>query len=47
MDQLIDDVVADGITENEMANAKEQLKGSFLLGLESSESRMHRTERMN
>ena len=32
----------DGITENELRNAKEQLKGGFLLGLESSESRMHR-----
>ena len=42
MDQLIADVVADGVTENELLNAKEQLKGSFLLGLESSESRMHR-----
>ena len=42
MDQLIDEIVADGVTEQEMANAKEQLKGSFLLGLESSESRMHR-----
>ena len=42
MDQLMNDIVIDGITEQELANAKEQLKGSFLLGLESSESRMHR-----
>jgi len=42
MDQLIDEIVADGVTENELLNAKQQLKGSFLLGLESSESRMHR-----
>lgn len=42
MDQLIDRVVAEGVTERELQNAKAQLKGSFLLGLESSESRMHR-----
>lgn len=42
MDQLINDVVAEGITADELHNAKEQLKSSFLLGLESSESRMHR-----
>lgn len=42
MDQLIGEIVSDGITEKELHNAKEQLKGSFLLGLESSESRMHR-----
>ncbi|WP_252503563.1 pitrilysin family protein [Sporosarcina sp. Marseille-Q4943] len=42
MNQIIDEVVADGVTEKELHNAKEQLKGSFLLGLESSESRMHR-----
>ncbi|MCM3637829.1 insulinase family protein [Sporosarcina luteola] len=42
MDQLIGEIVSDGVTEKELHNAKEQLKGSFLLGLESSESRMHR-----
>ncbi|MGN7386767.1 M16 family metallopeptidase [Sporosarcina sp. SAFN-015] len=42
MDQLIAEIVADGVTEKELLNAKQQLKGSFLLGLESSESRMHR-----
>ncbi|MCG7342917.1 insulinase family protein [Sporosarcina sp. ACRSL] len=42
MDQLIDEIVSVGVTEMELHNAKEQLKGSFLLGLESSESRMHR-----
>lgn len=42
MDQLIDEIVEDGVTEKELRNAKEQLKGSFLLGLENSESRMHR-----
>ncbi|MGG0670745.1 M16 family metallopeptidase [Sporosarcina koreensis] len=42
MDQLIDEIMEDGVTGQELQNAKEQLKGSFLLGLESSESRMHR-----
>lgn len=39
---MIQSILDDGITENELHNAKEQLKGGFLLGLESSESRMHR-----
>lgn len=42
MDSIIEDIVTHGVTEKELRNAKEQLKGSFLLGLESSESRMHR-----
>ncbi|MBD7983578.1 insulinase family protein [Sporosarcina sp. Sa2YVA2] len=42
MDAIINNVVMNGISARELSNAKEQLKGSFLLGLESSESRMHR-----
>lgn len=42
IDEVIHSILTDGITENELYNAKEQLKGGFLLGLESSESRMHR-----
>ncbi|MBE1553413.1 M16 family metallopeptidase [Sporosarcina limicola] len=42
IDTVIHSVQKDGITENELHNAKEQLKCGFLLGLESSESRMHR-----
>ena len=42
IDEVIQSILRDGITENELRNAKEQLKGGFLLGLESSESRMHR-----
>ncbi|HEX5564501.1 MAG TPA: pitrilysin family protein [Sporosarcina sp.] len=42
MDGIISDIMANGVTVKELHNAKEQLKGSFLLGLESSESRMHR-----
>ncbi|MFS0574177.1 pitrilysin family protein [Sporosarcina sp. 179-K 3D1 HS] len=40
--QILADIVQDGITADELHNAKEQLKGGFLLGLESSESIMHR-----
>ncbi|WP_203246270.1 M16 family metallopeptidase [Sporosarcina beigongshangi] len=42
IDEVIASILQNGITENELHNAKEQLKGGFLLGLESSESRMHR-----
>lgn len=42
IDEVIQSILHEGITENELRNAKEQLKGGFLLGLESSESRMHR-----
>lgn len=45
IDDVIDSILTEGITENELHNAKEQLKGGFLLGLESSESRMHRNGR--
>lgn len=42
MDSIIGEIIGSGVTDRELTNAKEQLKGSFLLGLESSESRMHR-----
>ncbi|CAM3073722.1 pitrilysin family protein [Filibacter tadaridae] len=42
IDRVIDSILESGITKSELHNAKEQLKGGFLLGLESSESRMHR-----
>lgn len=42
MEKIIGEIKSKGVTETELINAKEQLKGSFLLGLESSESRMHR-----
>jgi predicted Zn-dependent peptidase len=32
----------DGITEKELHNSKEQMKGSLMLGLESTNSRMSR-----
>ncbi|MDN4607416.1 M16 family metallopeptidase [Sporosarcina highlanderae] len=42
MDRITGQIKSDGVTELELSNAKEQLIGSFLLGLESTESRMHR-----
>lgn len=41
----IKDVLANGITEKELTRAKEQIKGSLLLGLESVSSRMTRLGR--
>ncbi|ATP39398.1 peptidase M16 [Solibacillus sp. R5-41] len=42
IDQTLFDVVAGGVTEIELENAKEQLKGSFVLGLEGTEEHMNR-----
>ncbi len=42
IDQSIRTIVENGFTAVEVANAKEQLKGNLLLGLESSSSRMSR-----
>ena len=39
---IIDSIVSDGVTEREIENVKEQVIGGFLLGLESTESRMFR-----
>ncbi|BAQ10568.1 m16 family peptidase [Bacillus sp. OxB-1] len=44
--QIVEDIVKDGVTANELHNAKEQLKGGFLLGLESSEAIMQRNGRV-
>lgn len=45
IDRIVMDTQRDGVTEEELSNAKEQLKGSFILGLESSEAIMHRNGR--
>ncbi|RKQ19845.1 M16 family metallopeptidase [Ureibacillus endophyticus] len=45
IDQSLNKVRKEGITETELLNAKEQLKGSFVLGLESTNSRMSRNGR--
>lgn len=42
MQQIIEQVRTDGITDTELENAKEQLKGSLMLSLESTNSRMSR-----
>jgi predicted Zn-dependent peptidase len=40
--ETIDKLKEDGITEKELTNSKEQMKGSLMLGLESTNSRMSR-----
>lgn len=42
IEQTIQSVLDNGFTEIEVSNAKEQLKGNLLLGLESSNARMSR-----
>ena len=42
IDQTLFDVVTGGVTDEELENAKEQLKGSFVLGLEGTEDHMNR-----
>ena len=42
IDATLLDLVAGGITEQELTDAKDQLKGSFVLGLEGSEAHMTR-----
>lgn len=44
--QNISDLKSEGITTRELTKTKEQLKGSLLLGLESSSSRMSRIGKM-
>ncbi|MFD2704758.1 M16 family metallopeptidase [Salibacterium lacus] len=43
--EIVEDVAADGLTEKEIENGKEQLKGNLILGLESTSSRMSRNGR--
>ncbi|RUL55756.1 MULTISPECIES: pitrilysin family protein [Lysinibacillus] len=45
IDDSLSKIQTQGITETELSNAKEQLKGSFVLGLESTNSRMSRNGR--
>lgn len=42
IERIIEELLSDGITDQELYSAKEQMKGSFILGLETSEARMHR-----
>ena len=42
IDQTLLDIVVGGVTEQELADAKEHLKGSFVLGLEGTEAFMNR-----
>lgn len=45
IDQILTQVAADGITDEELARAKGSLRGGMVLGLEDSQSRMHRNGR--
>ncbi|MGG1520165.1 pitrilysin family protein [Paenibacillus oryzisoli] len=40
--ELLHDIVVNGMTDNELKKGKEQLKGSLILSLESTSSRMNR-----
>jgi len=42
IDEIVDSLVNKGVTDREVENAKEQVIGGFLLGLESTEARMFR-----
>lgn len=39
---VIKDIIEYGVTTEELRNAKEQIRGSYLIGLETTEARMHR-----
>jgi predicted Zn-dependent peptidase len=45
IEQAIEDLVAKGVTDKELHNSKEQLKGNLVLGLESTSGRMTRNGR--
>ncbi|WP_240498509.1 pitrilysin family protein [Williamsia sp. 1135] len=45
IDDILTQVAADGITDEELARAKGSLRGAMVLGLEDSQSRMHRNGR--
>jgi predicted Zn-dependent peptidase len=45
MNQTIDEFITGGLTDKELKNSKEQLKGNFMLSLESTNSRMSRNGR--
>ncbi len=45
--QTIEQLKQDGITEKELENSKEQMKGNLMLSLESTNSRMSRNGKMS
>lgn len=45
IDTTLQDLIANGLTDKELRNSKEQLKGNLMLGLESTNSRMSRNGR--
>lgn len=42
IEKTVDNVIKNGLTEKELSNSKEQLKGNLMLSLESTSSRMSR-----
>ena len=47
MQETLETLKNTGITEKELINSKEQLKGNLMLSLESTNSRMSRNGKMN
>ena len=47
MQETLETLKNTGITEKELMNSKEQLKGNLMLSLESTNSRMSRNGKMN
>lgn len=45
IDQVVDQLHHNGLTEKEWKNSKEQLKGLYMLSLESTNSKMSRNAR--
>ncbi|MFD1360383.1 M16 family metallopeptidase [Lentibacillus salinarum] len=45
INRTVDDLIQNGLTEKELTNSKEQLKGNLMLSLESTSSRMSRNGR--
>src|SRR5699024_497380 len=45
INRTIDNLIANGLTDKELKNSKEQLKGNLMLSLESTSSRMSRNGR--
>ena len=45
INQTLDNLIRDGLTDKELKNSKEQLKGGLMLSLESTNSRMSRNGR--
>lgn len=45
INRILEDIMANGITNKEFTNSKQQLKGMYLMSLESTNSKMSRNAR--